>query len=135
MMRVCASRLFLLFQLKAIWSNMENMSVKSFYFSSIVIVSYCRRLLRPNCLIGDYRFIGRTRKMESSVVILPIKGAQYVTQFVSTRTNLLSSPPPKSTPCNVHIRDGRPAPPRPAPPRKIDEIRGAQRGKTDCRFH
>ena len=25
--------------------------------------------------------------------------------------------------------------PRPAPPRKIDEIRGAQRGKTDCRFH
>ena len=97
MMRVCASRLFLLFQLKAIWSNMENMSVKSFYFSSIVIVSYCRRLLRPNCLIGDYRFIGRTRKMESSAVILPIQGAQYVAQFVSTRTNLLSYPPPKST--------------------------------------
>ena len=25
--------------------------------------------------------------------------------------------------------------PRPAPPRKIDKSRGAQRGKTDCRFH
>ena len=31
----------------------------------------------------------------------------------------------------------RPAPQKAglAPPRKIDEIRGAQRGKTDCRFH
>ena len=37
-------------------------------------------------------------------------------------------------------KSGMDAPPRgktgcPAPPRKIDEIRGAQRGKTDCRFH
>ena len=32
--------------------------------------------------------------------------------------------------CEVLIRDVRPA-----PPRKIDKSRGAQRGKTDCRFH
>ena len=59
-------------------------------------------------------------------------------------TNLLS---PRVT---IYTRDGRPprpaekqaAPPcptprkvGPAPPRKIDEIRGAQRGKTDSRFH
>ena len=38
-------------------------------------------------------------------------------------------------------KTGCPAPPRPAksrpcptPPRKIDEIRGAQRGKADCKF-
>ena len=95
---LCLSTLFTL----STEGNMEN---KSFYFPSIVIVSYCRRFLRPNCLIGDYRFIGQTREMESSAVILPIQGAHYVTQFVSTRTNLLSSPPPKSTPCTYMCRN------------------------------
>ena len=37
----------------------------------------------------------------------------------------------------VFTRDARPAKSRPcpAPPREIDKTRGAQRGKTDCRFH
>ena len=44
------------------------------------------------------------------------------------------APPRGKTGCPAPQKTGF-APPRPAPPRKIDEIRGAQRGKTDCRFH
>ena len=49
-------------------------------------------------------------------------------------TSGMDAPP---RPAEKQAAPPRPAKSRPcpAPPNKIDEIRGAQRGKTDCRFH
>ena len=43
--------------------------------------------------------------------------------------------PPRPTEKQAAPPRKKQALPPPAPPRKIDEIRGAQRGKTDFRFH
>ena len=76
------------------------------------------------------------RKLTKNIKLKGIKGEKYLS--LRRRFEMYSPHELIVVTTVINIRDGRPAPRKtgcPSPPRKIDEICGAQRGKTECRFH